>query len=367
LAVLINHATTFKPPDSAAGWANDLGSALFVIARRLWIGVPIFFVISGYCISAAADSARQKNHGLGIYFYRRFRRIFPPYWVVLFISVVAVGLVDYVLMPNAITHSDRADLFRPWWYSPWNWFGNITLTETWRYHFIGDGRALFLGQAWTLCYEEQFYAVTGLLLLLAPRRFFFPATAIVTVLVVITMIVAPPLNIPVEGFFFDGLWIQFALGILIYYQLNYASKRGYWLGVFLFLIGLAYTCLEPAQLLEEKKNWNQSYLAAFVFALTALFLHPKDSQLANSRMLWPFRACGIMCFSLYLVHVPVVCILRASLLHWYPSGDSLNPWITMPVYSAASLLAAFVFYWLIERRFINKSQVSQTKTKGPKA
>ena len=46
------------------------------------------------------------------------------------------------------------------------------MTETWRHHLFGDPRAHFPGQAWTLCYEEQFYFVTGMLLLCARRRFF---------------------------------------------------------------------------------------------------------------------------------------------------------------------------------------------------
>jgi peptidoglycan/LPS O-acetylase OafA/YrhL len=66
----------------------------------------------------------------------------------------------------------RGSSSRPWWYSGWQWLGNLTLTESWRWHAIGDQRAHFPAQAWTLCYEEQFYAVVGLLLAISRRRFF---------------------------------------------------------------------------------------------------------------------------------------------------------------------------------------------------
>ena len=56
----------------------------------MWAGVPIFFVISGYCISATADSARRKGLPARTYFWRRFRRIFPPYWIFL-MAAVTVG------------------------------------------------------------------------------------------------------------------------------------------------------------------------------------------------------------------------------------------------------------------------------------
>src|SRR3954454_448248 len=63
---------------------RDDGSAL----RRLLdfthhfnVGVALFFVISGYCIAAAADNSRVRRDHIGTYFVRRFRRIYPPYWI----------------------------------------------------------------------------------------------------------------------------------------------------------------------------------------------------------------------------------------------------------------------------------------------
>ena len=68
-------------PQSGSGtltWASYIASEL---ARFMWVGVPLFFVISGYCIAATADSSRRKGHGLRTFAARRFRRIYPPYWV----------------------------------------------------------------------------------------------------------------------------------------------------------------------------------------------------------------------------------------------------------------------------------------------
>ena len=55
--------------------------------------------------------------------------------------------------------------------------------------------------SWTLCYEEQFYLIAGLL-----RRWYFPGVALVTLFVF-----ACPIRPP--GFFFDGLWLHFAAGV----------------------------------------------------------------------------------------------------------------------------------------------------------
>ena len=67
------------------------------ITRIGWIGVPFFFVISGYAISAAADSSRRGRGGPIGYFKRRIRRIYPPLWVMLVLQVAIVFAVDVFL------------------------------------------------------------------------------------------------------------------------------------------------------------------------------------------------------------------------------------------------------------------------------
>src|ERR1700757_449030 len=52
----------------------------FTGIEYMWLGVPLFFVISGYCISSTCDSIRRKRHSARTYFWRRYRRIFPPFW-----------------------------------------------------------------------------------------------------------------------------------------------------------------------------------------------------------------------------------------------------------------------------------------------
>src|SRR5262249_60508619 len=70
---------------------NPVGSCLLLAVSRMGIGLPLFFVISGYCIAATADSSRRKSSGAGLYFKRRFRRILPPYWAALPFAGAAVS------------------------------------------------------------------------------------------------------------------------------------------------------------------------------------------------------------------------------------------------------------------------------------
>ena len=131
--------------------------------------MPVFFVISGYCISATIEVARRRPRPLGTYFGRRFRRIYPPYWCLLFIAVTIMPLFNWL---TGRSISEIPTDCKPSTLTLSQWFGNLTsrnlaIPLVWR----SSERALF-GHAWTLCQEEQFYFVAGILLLLMPRKFF---------------------------------------------------------------------------------------------------------------------------------------------------------------------------------------------------
>src|SRR5262249_10829057 len=154
-----------------SGSATGVAEAALAATKHLWLGVTIFFVISGYCISATVDVTRRQSQSLRTYFSRRFRRIFPTFLIFLSLSALLVGLVDCTVFPGVFSKTSHP-IARPWSLTFQQWIGNLTLTESWLPRVLGTEQRYFMGTAWTLCYEEQFYAVTGLLLLLARRRFF---------------------------------------------------------------------------------------------------------------------------------------------------------------------------------------------------
>ena len=189
-------------------------SCFIALTKQMWLGVPMFFVISGYCISASADSARNNPfQGISQYFWRRFRRIYPPYWIMLLLLCIASFTLENVLQSGLLLHNGDHPMNPPWWRSWWQIFGNLTLTEEWRFRLFGDHRSMPLGVAWTLCYEEQFYALCGLFLFVSPKRFFHLAA--------LTSVLSLPWfgSANIKGFFFDGYWLMFASGILVYYSL----------------------------------------------------------------------------------------------------------------------------------------------------
>lgn len=339
LSVLANHAVWF-PTGSPAE------QALAVVAQRLWIGVPVFFVISGYCITAAVDSHRRAaGRPLSVYFTRRLRRIFPPYWAMLLATLFLVAVID-LAWPNAPLTS-TGEFLRPWWYDLRQWIGNLSLTELWRTHVLPGQKALMLGHVWTLCYEEQFYIVAGLLLWLVPGHFLAGASAVTIGTLLVTAAASPA---AIEGFFFDGSWFQFWYGVLVYFAVT-ASRLHRSAALLILATVAAWTALDWQALLEPDKNPAQALLIASVFAMALILLHRHDAAIASARWLRPIQACGVMCYSLYLVHLPVIKILRGLLAS---NGVFPSPFLSLLLSAPLCLAIAWAFHRTVERRFLNQ-------------
>ena len=337
LAVLVTHSVWYRTGSSAE-------LALESIAARWWLGVPIFFVISGSCITATVQSHWRHHRPLSSYFTRRLRRIFPPYWHVLIGTVLAVAILDLAGLPLV----DSGEFLRPWWYDARQWLGNLTLTETWRYHLIPGQKALILGHVWTLCYEEQFYVVMGLLLWIARARFFAGAL-IVTAGVIAVATTAAVRGWHIDGFFFDGAWLQFWFGMVLYWALHRAP-RGRGLALALFAAVALATLTQPDLLARREKNDAQAFLAAGVFAAVALLLHPYDTAIAGWRWLSFVRRCGVMCYSLYLVHLPVVKLVHVACV-WI--GFQPTPIVSLLIAAPIAIQVSWWFHVTVERRFLN--------------
>ncbi|GMV99125.1 MAG: acyltransferase [Candidatus Hydrogenedentota bacterium] len=351
LIVVVFHASLFC---YQSGQLAGLSGWIVAVCARGWIGVPLFFVISGYCISATADAARRRGHPVSRYFIRRFRRIYPPYWAVLACSLVFV----YLLYGSGHAHwitgnfEDINAIPHPGSLHPWQWFGNVTLTETWRMHLVPPGSKLLLGHAWTLCYEEQFYAVTGILLLAAPRRFFLGVA-----LVSVAVVACTPLGWAASGFFWDGRWLLFAAGVGVYYALNYADHRGQCIIAALLTAGILHDLCKLNGWLDPPWVFSGMHrnepLCAYGFALLALALHRFDSAICALKIAPPLLACGRMCYSLYLVHFPIVLALSHAAFLAGLQSSAWTAFLTIPACVGCTLVAGWLFHMTVERRFLN--------------
>lgn len=133
LAILLVFSFHY-PHDGAPEWFES-------VAHFGWIGVDLFFVLSGFLIGRQllAPLAQGGRPRLGAFCMRRLMRVLPAYWVVLAV---------YAFAPDAREQPNLAPL--------WSF---LTFTQ----NLNLEGGAF--SHAWSLCIEEQFYLALPLLVL----------------------------------------------------------------------------------------------------------------------------------------------------------------------------------------------------------
>lgn len=360
--LVIYHSTMHvnaKADLGTSGWSK-LGFLLVTATKQLNVGVPIFFVISGYCIMATLDARRRNGDGLGVYVWRRLHRIYPPYWVALLISALVIGLGERFVWPGLWTRSSFK-MNSPLSLSLTEWLGNLTLTESWRYHLTGGRDRYLIGHAWTLCSEEQFYAIAGMILFLAPRRM-FQATLAITVSIPFIVVWAYRNGLSLEGTVIGGEWFFFAAGIAAYYRNHHAGPVGSKLTFILLAVSPFLPLLDSRRLLFADPNLRFNWVLAMMSALLLTSLHRYDAPMSQWRCLRPLSYCGKICYSLYLIHPLVTTAIGHAFYRWGFRGNWETVLVTVPVSMTLSLAFGAGFFYLIERHFLNSNHSSRMPT-----
>ena len=138
------------------------GGAVMAIGGLGYLGVQMFFVISGYCISLAGCSVLRRRGRCREFIFARVRRIYPPCWVSLVFYAAFAVAAGFLAERGRISHSAMAqtNLLHQ---SPLYFVGNLTLTQI-------PLRVGFLSVVcWTLCYEVAFYLIVAAALFVALR------------------------------------------------------------------------------------------------------------------------------------------------------------------------------------------------------
>jgi peptidoglycan/LPS O-acetylase OafA/YrhL len=331
------------------------GSIAIRVIRLLWIGVPIFFVISGYCIAASVDSLRRKPRPISLFFTRRFRRIYPPLWIACLLAIGFWWLADQVpvLAEHCQQRPDMASM-------PWtSWLGNFLAAESWLPALAGRNHAEYLMRnTWTLCYEEQFYLVAGLALAVWSRGFFTLCGA-VTLGTLAARHAGRAGWVHVEGWFFDGHWLLFACGVLAFQSVNQPALGRKAAAIAVLAAGMAYAVIDRFGLsTRAERHLNDYIVTACGFAIALIACRRWDARFAALAILRPVAACGKFSYSIYLTHFPLV-VCATCYLGWLGvKRDAWVAFVVIPVTTLASLPCAWLFHQLVERHFMNSASES---------
>ena len=268
-------------------------------------GVDVFFVISGYVVTGSLIKHQGEPLGaqLGGFYLRRIRRLMPNLLAMVGLTSVAIA----VLVPP----SETRRMFTAASKSLYGWSNNYFAFNGTDY-FAQDANLNPLSHTWSLGVEEQFYLLFPLLILVL-ARWLRPARVVQVLLGLITVSLAVSLfwtaREPNLAFFLmpSRFWELSAGSLLLLAQRqNWLSAcqgprvvlATRWLGVGLLALALVTTSSEP--------NFPAPGALPAVVA-TLLLLHAGSDWKVLQR---PLVQLGLLSYSLYLWHWPVLTLMR---------------------------------------------------------
>lgn len=308
-----------------------------------FVGVDIFFVISGYLMTRIILEGHEKNNSgsrdFSIYrFYiARAKRIIPALsffsCIMLVFGWFFLELSEYRLMGAEALFALTFTSNYKYWLNPESGGGYFADDELFRW---------FL-HSWSLSVEWQFYLLLPIIIAgiwkLRPSRAF---VQLVLCLIFLLSLIASVLEVHrnAELAFYSihtRAWEMLAGGIVYFLSVTASLKKHQ--AIWLERIG--FLCIFFAVFLDQPEHLWPGYHALLPVAGTALVLlsNRQDSILTNTI---PAQIVGKISYSMYLWHWPIVMTLRyVGLL------DSL-PWIILGLLATTALSIAS--YYLIEQQ-----------------
>ncbi len=279
------------------------GNWVKAIAGKGWLGVEIFFVISGFIIPYSMARSHYRWRDFPLFLLKRWVRIDPPFWVsILFVlglnTLCALYLGPSLAFPwpRVLLHFGYLIPFFP----PYRWLNGVY---------------------WTLGVEFQYYLLIALFypLLFHRRTFYFWITT--SAFIAISIFNSQP------AFFFDYSMF-FILGFTLFRRFNGQLKPWeFYLFSAVIFWAISY-------------KFSLQYLIAGFFPWLLIAFWP-DLKILGLRWL------GMISYSLYLVHLPLGEKL-IPLAARYIEGDGLRLVFVLGLF-AFTLVLAYGFYLLIER------------------
>ena len=338
LAVLFTHSTGPYP--------NTLvKKAVSLLFTHGWVGVDLFFVLSGFLITGILLDTRGCTNYFGSFYSRRALRIFPLYYTFL---VFAWLLFPLIVRPE-------------WLPTPADWWLYPTYLMNWLTLWKGVWHANIVGHFWSLCVEEQFYFVWPLVVLLIPSRWLLRTLLCAELAVIagrawwvfhhgasMTVNIATITRM-------DGLLVGAACAVAVR-QFRFSSRAVVLLpSISAFCLAL-YLVLGRIDRANSGDTFNSYYglpLLAIAFGaavLAAVLTDSERSWVQTTLRYKPLTSVGKYAYGIYVFHVPVFYFVNTL------TGNAPRPawqhYFLMLTQFAISFGIAWLSYHFFEKRFL---------------
>jgi peptidoglycan/LPS O-acetylase OafA/YrhL len=137
-----------------------------------WMGVDIFFVLSGFLITGILFDSRDKTHRFRNFYVRRTLRIFPVFYALWLVLLVLTPVLHISWKPIDLLYPLYLGNYLPLFHaaSPPDQSIIQIVANPFRDSIPGNQFLLYAGHFWSLCIEEQFYLFWPLMVFLIGKR-----------------------------------------------------------------------------------------------------------------------------------------------------------------------------------------------------
>jgi peptidoglycan/LPS O-acetylase OafA/YrhL len=281
-----------------------------------FIGVDVFFVISGFLITKiTANQIANNNFNLLAFYAKRIRRLYPA---LIFTVLLSLVLGYFIFMPDEMKELGLSAVSVVL-------YGSNVFFWLKSDYFDGPSELKPLLHTWSLSVEEQFYFIFPIVLVLIIRYFSKFKVLLLTILAVISFVASiyATYNISSAGFFLSPFrfW-EFLLGGIvasygIFDRCSFVAKNVF---SFIGLAGLVFLSFY----IDESDPFP-GWLALFVCLSAVVFIGAYDSKAFAARIMSnPVLVfLGRISYSTYLIHWPLMVFYSYWIIREPSTTESL--------------------------------------------
>lgn len=308
-----------------------------------FVGVDIFFVISGFLItSIIKQEIEENNFSFGNFYKKRVLRLAPAYFLVLAVTTI---VMSFLAAPNDFINYIESVLYSS------GFIANIYMWQNLGGYFSSSADMTPLLHLWSLGIEEQFYLIWPIVLILLTKyipRFRFILIIIAIVLSVIASQILANIAPSIAYFLLPFRAFELLLGAALAFipvrknSLTYSNLAG--------LLGL--TLIIYSALSFSEKTVFPGMNALFPCLGTAIVIYfCRVGVFQKALSIKPMNFIGKISYPLYLWHWPLIVFLN----YYYIEIDFLVGTTTFIL----TLLLSWLTFEFVEKQFI-KYKASKT-------
>lgn len=310
VSVMFFHYAYFGIFKGYVSHINDFG-LLSKLSRYGYLGVDVFFIISGYVIAISAENKSAEKFAIS-----RLLRLYPLFWACLLFSTILIYLVGM----------------------PWAAVSIMDVLKNFTMFPEPLGAKLVDGVYWTLKIEMQFYAYVFCILLLGQWKNFK--------LIAGSLIIGMASMQLIQPGALQGTNYYFLFGIGVF--LSFIGKQGFkpinvgilciatWMAVL-----NAVARVSSINYLSASPSVSTLFIATFILVVVGLFTLAISSELHKISIPYA-RIMGALTYPVYLIH----SILGYHILQY--AAPYIGKWLALFIAIIATFIVSLSLHFLIE-------------------